>query len=206
MHYTVFDTPVVRPVFRWISRMSLKAAGWKVVGEPPRDPKYVIVAAFHTSNWDFPIGLFMAFALGVKIYWIGKDSLFRRPFGPLMRWLGGIPVNRRCSHNMVSRTIEAFQEHESLGIAITPEGTRGKAPYWKTGFYHIAVGAGVPIVLAFLDYRLKTGGIGPVMFPTGDIEADMVKIRDFYADVTAKYPEYASPPILKPGECRKAGT
>jgi len=206
MQHTVFDTPVVASVFRWISLMCLKAFGWKARGEPPLIPKYVAVVAFHTSNWDFLIGLFLAFALRVRICWIGKDSLFRRPFGPLMRWLGGIPVDRRGPHSMVSRTIEAFREHERLSIAITPEGTRGKAPYWKTGFYHIAVGAGVPIVMGFLDYRRKEGGIGPVIFPTGDIETDMAKISDFYAGVTAKYPEYASPPILKPGEYRKTGT
>jgi 1-acyl-sn-glycerol-3-phosphate acyltransferase len=166
----------------------------------------VIIAAFHTSNWDFPFGLFIAFALGIKIYWVGKDSLFRRPFGPLMRWLGGIPVNRSGSHNMVSRTIQAFQEHEGLYIAIAPEGTRGKASSWKTGFYHIALGAHVPIAMAFLDYRHKAGGMGPLVFPTGNIETDMMKIRDFYAGVTAKYPQDACLPVLKPEEYRKTGT
>ncbi len=205
MQYTVFDTPILKSVFRMISLAFLKACGWKVEGRAPETPKNVVIAAFHTSNWDFPIGLSIAFVLGVKVYWIGKDALFRPPFGPLMRWLGGIPVNRRGPHDTVSRTIQVFSRHERLNIAITPEGARRKTPYWKTGFYHIAYGARVPIVLGFLDYRRKAGGVGPTVVPTGDIEADMEKIRSFYARVVARYPENACLPALKPGETRGTG-
>ncbi len=139
MHYTVFDTPVVRPVFRWISRMSLKAAGWKVVGKP-RDPKYVIVAQ-RRSGWDFPIGLFMAFALGVKIYWIKERFTVQEAW--LSHALAGHTGQPRVLAQHGLRTIEAFQEHESLGIAITPEGTR-EAPTGKPGSTTLPWGRAFP--------------------------------------------------------------
>lgn len=206
MQQTVFETPVIRPVLRLISQACLKILGWRVEGKLPDIPKYIIIAAFHTSNWDFVIGLFTAFVLKAKPYWIGKDNLFRVPFGSLFRWFGGIPINRRRSQNMVSQIVKVFQERERLLIAIAPEGTRGKAPYWKTGFYHIAMGAHVPIVLAFIDYRRKVCGIGPAMVPTGNIEADMRKISAYYANVTGKYPEKMSPPAIRPPDLKKTGS
>jgi 1-acyl-sn-glycerol-3-phosphate acyltransferase len=211
MQHTVFETPVVRPALRSISLACLKISGWRVEGRLPDIPKYIIIAAFHTSNWDFVIGLFAAFVLKAKAYWIGKDNLFRPPFDSFFHWIGGIPINRRQSQNMVSQIIKVFQEHESqeherLTVAMAPEGTRGKAPYWKTGFYHIALGARIPVVLAFIDYRRKACGIGPVMIPTGNIEADMRKISAYYANVTGKYPEKMSPPAIKPASLKKTGS
>ncbi len=208
MHHTVFDTPVVKNVLYWISRAYLSAFGWRCEGHMPDVPKCVMIAAPHTSNWDFPITMFLAFTLRTKVYWMGKESLFRKPFGSVMRWLGGIPIDRSRANNVVAGTIDVFNRHENLIIIIPPEGTRGKVSYWKTGFYHIAAGAHVPIVLGFVDYRRKAGGIGPTIMPTGDIDADMVKICSFYAGVTGKYPEKSSLAALAPKpepEMRKVG-
>lgn len=170
----------------WLGLMFLKILGWRVEGEIPSIKKFVIIAAPHTSNWDFPITLAVAFALKIKIYWMGKTAMFRWPFGGLLRWLGGIPIDRSRSHNVVDQSIQAFQERDQLIMVVPPEGTRKKVSYWKTGFYHIARGAAVPIVLGFLDYRRKTGGIGPTFFPTGRIEEDMRQIRAYYATITGK--------------------
>jgi 1-acyl-sn-glycerol-3-phosphate acyltransferase len=160
--------------------------GWRVEGEIPSIKKFVIIAAPHTSNWDFPISLAVAFALKAKIYWMGKAAMFRWPFGTACRWLGGIPIDRSRSHNMVEQCVLAFRERDKLIMLIPPEGTREKVSYWKTGFYHIAKGANVPIVLGFLDYRRKTGGIGPTFYPTERIEDDMQEIKAFYATITGK--------------------
>ena len=192
MHHTVFDTPVIRTVLHWTSRAYLKIFGWRCEGRVPQFPKYVMIAAPHTSNWDFPITMFLAFALKAKVYWMGKRSLFSFPFGPVMRWLGGIPIDRSRSNNVVAETVKVFNEHDDLILIVPPEGTRGRVTYWKTGFYRIASGAGVPIVLGFVDYCRKAGGIGPAVFPTGDIDADMEEIRSFYAGISGKYPEKSS--------------
>ncbi|MBN2298125.1 MAG: lysophospholipid acyltransferase family protein [Deltaproteobacteria bacterium] len=204
MQYTVFDTPVVRTILRWFSLAYLKIFRWKYEGRVPDLPKFVMIAAPHTSNWDFPITMFLAFALNIKVYWMGKASIFKRPFGPVMRWLGGIPVDRSRSNNIVDQTVEVFNSHENLIIIVPPEGTRNKVSYWKTGFYRIAHGAKVPIVLGFVDYRRKAGGIGPVVIPTGNIEADMYQIQSYYEGVTGKYPEKSSMAAIAPEKCRKS--
>ncbi len=206
MHYTVFDTPLIRTILRWFSLAYLRIFGWRYEGRLPDSPKCVMIAAPHTSNWDFPITMFLAFALNLKVYWMGKASLFKRPFGSVMRWLGGIPIDRSTSHNVVDHTIEVFNRHENLVIVVPPEGTRNKVSYWKTGFYHIAYGAGVPIVLGFIDFRRKAGGIGPVVIPTGDIERDMYAIHNFYADISGKYPEKSSMAAIPPRQYKKTGT
>jgi 1-acyl-sn-glycerol-3-phosphate acyltransferase len=204
VHYTVADTPGIRTLLRWFSLAYLKIFGWKVEGKMPDVPKCVMIAAPHTSNWDFPITMFIALALRAKIYWMGKDKLFRKPFGSVMRWLGGIPVDRSRTNNVVSQMVEVFGSHENLIVIIPPEGTRGKVTYWKTGFYHIAHGAQVPIALGFVDYARKAGGIGPTVWPSGDIEADMQAICAFYAGVTGKYPDKSSLAGVDPSKSRKA--
>ncbi|MGH9754382.1 MAG: lysophospholipid acyltransferase family protein [Blastocatellia bacterium] len=162
----------------------------------PDVDKLVVIAAPHTSNWDFPVLLGVAFALRVKACWLGKHTLFQWPFGFVSRWMGGIPVYRSASHNMVAQSVEMFRNSEKLILAIPPEGTRGKVSYWKTGFYYIALGAETPIAMAFIDYKRKASGVGPTLYPTGDIEADIETIRNFYANVTAKYPDKAGLPAL----------
>jgi len=185
--YTIFDTPVLRTLVRWISIFLLKMAGWRIEGRMPDMPRFVLIAAPHTSNWDLPLTLFTAFALKAKVYWMGKDAIFRPPLRSFFKWLGGIPIDRSRSNNMVTQSIGQFEKNHTLILAVPPAGTRKRVMYWKSGFYHIANGAQVPIVLGFLDYRRKVGGIGPIIRPTGNLEADMVVIRDFYKDITGKY-------------------
>jgi 1-acyl-sn-glycerol-3-phosphate acyltransferase len=198
MHRTVFDTPVIRTLLYVISLIYLKIFGWRRVGQPPEISRYVMIAAPHTSNWDMPVTLALAFSFRVKVYWMGKDTLFNWPFGTIMKWLGGIPIDRSKSNNIVEQYISAFNEHDNLVMIIPPEGTRKSVRYWKTGFYNIAYGAGVPIVLGFLDFAHKTGGIGPVVWPTGDINADMRIIQNFYAGITGKYPDEYNPAEISP--------
>lgn len=183
MHRTIFTTPVVNTLLRGLSLFILRLKGWKIEGElPPGADKAVLIAAPHTSNWDLPYTLMTGFALRLNLYWMGKESIFRVPFGAFMRWLGGIAVDRSKSNNLVAASVEAIRATAGpLQLVVPPEGTRSKTRYWKTGFYHIALGAGVPIVMAYMDYAEKRAGLGPVFHPTGDVERDMESIKAFYA-------------------------
>ncbi|MFA6239621.1 MAG: lysophospholipid acyltransferase family protein [Candidatus Hydrogenedentales bacterium] len=196
MRYTIFNTPVVTSVLRGISAVILKATGWRKAGPAPDLPKYVAIFAPHTSNWDLPMVLFYALVLRVNIVWLGKDSLFRAPFGVFFSWFSGMPVDRNRAHNIVRQVVRMYDSRERFIIAIAPEGTRKKVREWKTGFYHIAHGAGVPIAPAFVDYRRKIAGFGPTITPTGDIAADMAIIRTFYAGVTGKHPDKQAEPEI----------
>ena len=191
MSLTIFNTPLLKAVLYRASRIILGLAGWRIEGRLPPIPKFVLVGAPHTSNWDLPYTLLMAFALEARIHWMGKDTIFRWPFKGFFRWLGGIPVKRSQAHNLVEQSIQEFHHSEQLILTIAPSGTRQPVIQWKTGFYHIACGAGVPIVLGFLDYRRKTGGIGPVIYPTGNMAADMPTIHAFYNKITGKHPARA---------------
>jgi len=188
MHRTIFDTPVVNTLLRGISVATLKLLGWKVEGSlPPGCEKSVFIAAPHTSNWDLPFTLMVAFALRLNIYWMGKHQIFKFPFRHTMMWLGGIPVQREKASNLVEASAQAITDADGpLQLVVPPEGTRSKVRYWKTGFYYIALGAKVPIVMAYMDYSRKVSGLGPVFMPTGDIEADMVAIKAFYAPFKGK--------------------
>jgi 1-acyl-sn-glycerol-3-phosphate acyltransferase len=188
MHRTIFDTPLINTLLRAFSVSFLKLNGWKVEGQlPPGAQKCVFIAAPHTSNWDLPYTLMVAFALRLNVYWMGKEQIFKPPFRGLMMWLGGIPVRRETSNNLVAASVEAIKTANGpLQLIVPPEGSRSKVRYWKTGFYHIAVGAQVPIVLAYMDYSKKISGLGPVFLPTGDIEADMAAIKAFYAPFKGK--------------------
>jgi 1-acyl-sn-glycerol-3-phosphate acyltransferase len=190
MQHTIFETPVVNPLMRGISRLTLRALGWRTEGMTPEQiaahPKYVLIAAPHTSNWDFPMTLMVCFALRLKVYWMAKASLFAWPIGWLSRFLGGIAIDRSASNNTVQNTVDAFAARERLAVIVAPEGTRGKVTHWKTGFYHMAHGAGVPIALAYLDFKHKAGGIGRMFHTTGDIAADMAEIQRFYSGITGK--------------------
>jgi 1-acyl-sn-glycerol-3-phosphate acyltransferase len=183
MHRTIFDTPGVNTVLRAWSVFFLKVTGWTIEGAlPPGGGKSVLIAAPHTSNWDLPYTLMVAFHLRLNIYWMGKASIFRWPFRGVMMWLGGIPVVREKSNNLVAASVEALRAAAPpLQLVVPPEGTRSRTRYWKTGFYYIATGAGVPIVMAYMDYANKRSGLGPVFTPTGDIERDMEAIKAFYA-------------------------
>jgi 1-acyl-sn-glycerol-3-phosphate acyltransferase len=186
MQKTIFDTPLVQPLFKYTSILVLKLLGWKREGSIEGTERCVVIAAPHTSNWDFFYTLLIAFAFRKKMYWMGKDKLFKKQFGSVVRWMGGIPVDRTKTSNLEEKTIQCFHDNKVFSIVIAPEGTRGRVVHWKTGFYRIAEGAGVPVLPAYLDYKTKRGGFGQLIFPTGDIEADMRKIRDFYSDKTGK--------------------
>jgi len=188
MQRTLFNTPGISPLLRWISRRFLRLAGWTLDGRmPDGQAKCVVIAAPHTSNWDLPYTLMVAFALRLNIRWMGKQQIFRWPFGGLMRWLGGIPVDRSRSTNLVAASAQALRGAPgSMHLVVPPEGTRSKTRHWKTGFYWIAHEAGVPIVLAYMDYPRKLSGLGPVFTPTGDIEADMVQIKAYYSQFKGK--------------------
>ena len=183
---------------RALARTLFAAWGWRVEGEFPRVPKMVTIVAPHTSNWDFPVMLALAVALGIKATWMGKHTLFRPPYGWIMRRLGGLPINRSARHNVVEQAVESFRERERLILAVLPEGTRKRTPYWRSGFYHIANGARVPLILGFADYKRKVGGIGPVFMPSGNIEADMALIRDFYTGIVGKRPDQFGEIRVKP--------
>ena len=195
---TVFDAPLLNTLLHWLARLLLKIFGWRKEGDIPDVRKCVMIAAPHTSNWDLPVTLALSFAFRAKISWMGKDALFRPPFGGLFRWLGGIPIDRSRSRNVVQQCVDLFREREELILMVPPEGTRARVRYWKTGFYYIAHGAGVPIVLGFIDWGRKAGGIGPVVIPTGDIEHDMVRIRGFYAGMRGKYPDQSDQAAVSP--------
>ncbi len=189
--------PGVGPVRRLIGRTWLKAFGWTIANEMPSAPKAVFVAAPHTSNWDLPFTLAVAWSLDMDISWAGKDKLFRPPFGTFMRALGGVPIDRSKRNNQVEAIADALRNNEKLYLVIAPSGTRSKRDHWKSGFYRIAQAANVPMMLGFLDYEKKRGGLAFTMEPSGDVAADMERIRAFYEDVRGKHPERESVPRLK---------
>ncbi|MEM1380322.1 MAG: lysophospholipid acyltransferase family protein [Pseudomonadota bacterium] len=172
---------------RSIALALYRLAGWQVEGTAPETHKFVVIAAPHTSNWDLPFMLGVAYMFRIRLRWMGKDSLFKGPFGWLMKALGGIPIDRSKANDVVSQMVAIYNQAKSLAVAIPPEGTRSKVRVWKTGFYNIAHGAGVPIALGFLDYDRKVGGIGKVVVTTGDYERDLEEIKAFYAPIIAKH-------------------
>ncbi|WP_374438167.1 lysophospholipid acyltransferase family protein [Inhella sp.] len=180
---TIFTTPVIQPLMRAFSRGFLRLKGWRLEGSlPPEAQRCVLIAAPHTSNWDMPYMLMSGFAFGLNVRWMGKASIFRWPWGPLMRWLGGIAVQREQRGNLVAASVTALQQAEgSLQLLIAPEGTRSRVREWKTGFYRIAEGAGLPILPTYLDFGGKRIGLGPVLWPSGDLEGDVARLRAFYA-------------------------
>ena len=177
---------------RAFGRLVLKLSGWSVSGGLPKHDKYVLIAAPHTSNWDLVYMLAIAFALKMKINWMGKDSLFKPPFGIILRWLGGVAIDRSKTNNVVQAMADEFTKRDRLILAVPPAGTRGKRDHWKSGFYHIANTAQVPIVLGYLDYSKKTGGFAGSVMPSGDIASDMDQMRAFYSSVSGKFPEKES--------------
>jgi 1-acyl-sn-glycerol-3-phosphate acyltransferase len=176
--------------------LCLKLMGWKVVGQLPKDKKYLLIVAPHTSNWDFIVGLFAGFTQGVRIHFIAKKQLFFFPLGLLLKALGGSPVDRSKKNNNVERVVELFDSREEFRLAITPEGTRGPVTRWKEGFYHIATKAKLPLVFVALDYASKEVKLGMVFLPTGDINKDFPEILNYFREIQGCYPkvipEYSS--------------
>jgi len=189
---TLFNTPLITPAFRLLFRFSLWIVGWRVVGQLPDIPKFVIVGAPHTSNWDFIIFLALAFVLKGNLRYMGKKELFRWPFSGFFYWCGGVPVDRSKPQGLVEQTVQAIQKADHFQLVITPEGTRRKVGEWKRGFYHIAKNAGIPVVAGYVDSRTKTCGIG-TMFPlTDDMEADIEAMQAFFKDKVGINPEKTS--------------
>ncbi len=189
--------PRCSPFATRLGKLLLRLAGWRVQAPEYPGPAFVLIAAPHTSNWDVYFMLACGSALGLRVNWIGKDTLFRFPFGGLIRRLGGIPVDRSRHKNQVHAAAALFQQHPALILAVAPEGTRSKAEYWRSGFYYMALEARVPIALGFLDYARKLGGIQGFYRPTGDIHADMAHFREAYRDVRGKYPAKETPARLR---------
>lgn len=178
---------------KWICRLYLRLIGWRTSSVlNPEVKKCVLVAAPHTSNWDYPIALATLYANGVKVRFLAKNSLFNFPLGILMRATGGIPVDRSKHNNLVESMVAMFAENDKLILMIPAEGTRSLVKEWKSGFYHTAMGANVPIVLGYLDYGKKIAGFGDLFYPTGDYTNDLIEIQNFYRKFTAKHPKKSS--------------
>jgi 1-acyl-sn-glycerol-3-phosphate acyltransferase len=174
----------VRAIIMWLYRRH----GWKAEGVIPEPRRFVIIAAPHTSNWDFVYYIGVTQTLGITPHFMAKTSLFRWPMTNFMLDMGGVPVDRKKGGNYVQAMIDEFARRDEFMLTIAPEGTRGSVQHWRTGFYHIALGAGVPMVVGMMDYGKKTGGLGPAIWPTGDYEADMAKVAELYANVTPRHP------------------
>lgn len=169
----------------------LASFGWSVDVVWPPVPKCVIAVYPHTSNWDFVVGYLARLAVGLPVQFVGKDTLFRWPLGGLLRWMGGIPVNRRAHTGLVAQLGHEFERREILWLAIAPEGTRARTEHWKSGFYQIALAARVPVGLAFIDYPARTVGLSTYLVLTGDVAADLARIRATYEGHAGKHPEKA---------------
>lgn len=189
--------PPLNPLERLIRRLLVgwfRRSGWTISGSLPPDRQFVIMGASHTSNWDFLVFLGAVHALGRQVHFIGKHSLFKWPLGGFMRALGGVPVDRTAPQDLVSQIVAQFRAHDDFILVIAPEGTRSATRQWKTGFYQIALNAGVPIVCAGPDYPTKRGVFGPVIRPTGNYAEDMAPAFAFFRTLTPRHPERAAFP------------
>ena len=173
---------------RAFGRGLLRLLRWRVDGEMPNLPKFVVAVAPHTSNWDFVVGAAAMFALDLKIVFIGKHTLFVGPFGAVLRWMGGIPVDRSSPHGVVGDAVASFRGVERRILAITPQGTRRPVPHFKTGFLHIARGAGLPVLLAALDYEARVVRFGPTLDIGEDIDAERARIEAHFAPIRGRHP------------------
>lgn len=176
-----------------IARLLLRLGGWTVVGGPPEVPKAVLIAVPHTSNWDGYWGIVYKVAVRLEVHWFAKQSLFWFPLGALLRFFGGIPLDRKRAGSAVDVAVDLFRQSDSLYFALAPEGTRSKTLHWKTGFHRIAVGADVPVVLGFLDYGRRRIGLGQTLDLSGDVQQDLEALRAFYADIDGRWPDKTGP-------------
>ena len=188
--------PIWRPIRRRLGRIYLWMIGWRIEGKVPSEPKYVAIAAPHTSYWDFTHMIAFGFATDQYISFLMKASMFKGPAGALFRKMGGIPVYRSEAFGLVDSVVREFDKAERLIVVIAPEGSRSKRDHWKSGFYHIAVKANLPIALGFMDYERKVVGYGPLLIPSGDEAGDVSMMADFYDDMRGKYPDQETPAAL----------
>ena len=188
-HRVPHNAPVSSILLYWLGRLWMWFFGWRVVGSPPNTSKFIVIAAPHTSNWDLPFMLAAFYVYRLKASWMGKHTLFRPPFDSLMRWLGGIPINRSSPSGVVAQMTEKFRATDKLAVAIAPAGTRKKMDFWRSGFYRIAYSSQIPLTCGYLDYTRKEAGLGLSFIPTGDMKSDMEKIRSFYDGIIGKNPD-----------------
>lgn len=181
----------------WLGIIVLWLTGWRVVGDFPNVPKAVVTGAPHSSNWDALYVGAAVLALRVKVQIMAKDTAFKPPFGGFMRWLGGIPINRKSSHGVVQQTVSQLKKNQQLFMALSPEGTRSGAKEWKSGFYVIAHAAKVPILVAVIDYGKKEIRFAGTIIPSGNFEEDYLKILELYRGAEARRPELMSAPLKK---------
>ena len=174
------------PISRALGHVALRLLGWRVEGDIPNIPKMVMIAAPHSSNWDFIVGVAAKLGMRLRVKFLGKDALFRFPLGPLMRALGGIPVDRSSRNAMVESIVAEFESHRQLILVIAPEGTRKRVERWRTGFYHIAHGAGIPIVTAAFNWRARAIQIGSPFMTTGDMDADLRALQARFSEVARR--------------------
>src|SRR6266540_2034588 len=174
---------------RIFGRMALRILGWRIEGAVPDLPRCVIIVAPHTSNWDFVVGMAALVALGLRVHYLGKHTLFRGIFARLLRWSGGIPVDRAAPGDIGERTVAMMQGSDRMFLALSPEGTRHKVEHWKTGFHRIALAAGVPIFPVALDYGSRTVRLLPLFVPGADYAADVARLRSLYSPAMARHPE-----------------
>lgn len=180
-------------MLKLVGKLILFVGGWRDESVTQAAPKFVLIAAPHTSNWDLVLMLAIGKKHGLRVSWMGKHTMFERPFGFMLKWLGGIPIDRRSANSVVDQMAEVFARSESLILAVPPEGTRGLAKNWKSGFYQIALAAGVPVVPGYLDYARKVGGFGPPIMMTGDVKKDMDVFRAFYGGMKGRFPDKMGP-------------
>ena len=178
------------PAIRWFSRTALRALGWKLVGEESHVPKCVVACAPHTSNWDLPFALLATPALNLPCVFMIKHTVFWWPLGAILRWLGGIPIDRRASEGIVEQMAQVIRENERINVLITPEGTRKGVEYWKLGFYWIALGAGVPILFGVISYKEKLIGTVDLFYPTGNLDEDWRYITEVFERTVGVTPKY----------------
>ncbi len=171
-----------------VGRAILRLTGWRMEGEIPNVAKAVVIVVPHTSNWDFLLAIAGLFAVGVRVSWFGKNTLFKSAVGPVMEWLGGIPVDRSASMGVVDQIVERFNNSDELLIGISPEGTRSRVDRWKTGFYNIALKADVPIAPISFDWPSKIIRFGEPVEPSGDMDADIEQLKTFFAGAMGKRP------------------
>lgn len=177
-----------RPLLQKLGRGALALSRWRIVGDVPAEPKFVAIVAPHSSNWDFPVGIAAMFALDLKVHWFGKQTLFRWPFGALLRRLGGRPVNRDTPEGVVEEMAAMVRKEPKFVLALAPEGTRRRVERWRTGFYRIAERAEIPIVPVSFDWSRREVTIGSPIRPTGDLEADLVALQSRYRPEMARNP------------------
>lgn len=192
MKITIFNTPILSTLLHFLAKTILRMIGWKVEGRFPDLPKFVVIGAPHTSNWDFMMFLGVILYLRENVRFMGKAEVFRNPFGWFFSWCGGVPVDRSKSQGLVEQMVQACKVSEQFILVIAPEGTRDKVREWKRGFYHIARDTGIPVVLAMVDGARKVVNVGQIFTPTDDMEADMKTIQEFFAGMVGINPRLTS--------------